>query len=415
MNQLVFFCLRKINRYFKTRRKKLQGEIMSPVRRIEFVAPPKGRMCAMTFDDGPTAAMCLPSGKKGLTGHILDVLAKHEAAATFNVIGSTAENYPDVQGQLGTHYVFGTKYDHYACFMQDHLAGAVSCADLLRRMVNEGHEVANHGYRHMIFGAEYFVYRKREFFKNLDEVLEDLSRLHDYVKTETGHEIKLARPPHYVDRIGRFTGHNAYAAYAKMRYHYLAASVDGGGYLPSCGDYDLDVKKMVAHLDKLLDNDPDALSGQIIFQKDGYNMSMESPIADALNLQLELLKNYGYKVVTVSDLMSHSPFEDVAHDDEGLEAIRGLDKLGFTIGFQNNRFKPDERITEEQLTAMCTKRENCVPSRIKSRNYIGEDKIKKIIEETIGGDVTVANSTRRGAAMAVWEAVKGNIAKHKIF
>ena len=405
MNQLVFSFLRKVNRHVKVRRKQKRSMIMSPVRRIEFVAPPKERMCAMTFDDGPTAAPCLPSGRKCLTEHILDVLKNHGATATFNVIGSTAENYPDFQGKLGTHHVFGTKYDHYACFSQDHLAGALSCTDLLKRLVSDGHEIANHGYRHIIFGAEYFVYRKREFFKNLDEVVADLSRLHDFVKSETGYEINLARPPHYVDRIGRFSKSNAYTAYAKMRYHYLAASVDGGGYLPTCGNYDKDVKKMVAYLEKLLDNDPNSLSGQIIFQKDGYNMSMESPVADALELQLALLKKYSYKVVTVSELMSHSPFEDVNQNDEGLEAIRELEKQGFAIGFQNNEFRPNERITKEQLIAMCTKRENIMPTRIRDKNFLSEEEIYRTISEKLGGDVKISCNTRRGAAMAIWEAI----------
>ena len=133
---------------------------------------------------------------------------------------------------------------------------------------------------------------------------------------------------------------------------------------------------------------------------------MESPIADALDLQLSLLKKYGYKVVTVSELMSYSPFEDVAFDDEGLDAIRSLDGLGFTIGFQNNELRPDERITTEQLIAMCTKRENYTPTRLTSKNFIGEDEIKKIIEEKIGGNVKIKSNTRRGAAMAIWEAIR---------
>ena len=251
------------------------------------------------------------------------------------------------------------------------------------------------------------MYRKREFFRSLDEVVADLTRLHDFVKAETGYAMSLARPPHYVDSVGRFTGHNAYAAYEKMRYHYLAASVDGGGYLPTCGNYSMDVKKMVAHLEKLLESDPNALSGHIIFQKDGYNMSMESPIADALDLQLRLLGNYGYKVVTVSELLSHSPFEDVAHDDEGIDAIRALDKLGYVIGFQNNEFRPDERITKEQLAAMCTKREDYGLARLTDKSFISETEIQKIIEQNIGAEAKIKSNTRRGAAMAIAGALSG--------
>ena len=41
-------------------------------------------------------------------------------------------------------------------------------------------------------------------------------------------------------------------------------------------------------------------------------MSGESPIVDALPRQLELLKSYGYQVVTVSELLDMSPFTDVS-------------------------------------------------------------------------------------------------------
>lgn len=57
---------------------------------------------------------------------------------------------------------------------------------------------------------------------------------------------------------------------------------------------------------------PDCLCGQIIFQKDGYNMARRSPVADALPKQLALLKEYGYRVVTVSELLTMCPFADLS-------------------------------------------------------------------------------------------------------
>ena len=407
MNVFIFSSLRKFNRHLKKRRKDRAGQIMSPVRRIEFVAPPKKRLCAMTFDDGPTAAHCLPvkNGQpKGLTATLLDVLKSYNATATFDVIGSTTDNYPDVQGNINSHYVFGTKYDHYACFGQDELAGAVACPDLLKRILNEGHEIANHGYRHIIFGPEYFVYRSRNFFSSLEEVLDDLKRLHDLVKTETGYEITLARPPHYVDKIGRLGTATAYTAYAKMGYHYMAASVDGGGWLPTCGNYNRDVENMVNPLRQMLEQDPNSLSGAVIFQKDGYNMSMESPIADALDLQLALLAEYGYEVVSVGELLRQSPFEDVSFSDEGFEAIRSLDKAGYCIGFQNNSFKPDAAVTAEQLLTMCTKREDFSPKKCTDRQTLSVDNMAKIITKNFGRCGQVKGNTRREAAIACWEA-----------
>ena len=38
---------------------------------------------------------------------------------------------------------------------------------LLRRMLDEGHQVTNHGYRHVLFGEKPFVYGKRDHFHGL--------------------------------------------------------------------------------------------------------------------------------------------------------------------------------------------------------------------------------------------------------
>lgn len=408
MNIRVFSVLRSVNRTIKRRRKERAGEILSSVRRIEFVSPPAERVCAMTFDDGPTAAPCVPTieGSAGLTAHLLDVLKKFNARATFDVVGSTAENYPDEKGALHGHFVFGQRYDHYASFGQDDLAGALACPELLLRMVKEGHEIANHGYRHRIFGPEYMVYRRRVFQRNLAEVVEDLSRLHTLVKEQTGYQIKLSRPPHYVDHIGRFGRDNAYTAYARMGYHYMAASADGGGWFPTCGDYAKDCENMVAPLRASLERDPNSLSGAVIFQKDGYNMSMQSPVADGLALQLALLAEYGYRVVGVEELMRLSPFEDVSNSDDCLEAVRGLEERGFVIGFQNNTFKPDEPLTREQLTAMMTPRREWLSRRRRDRVVLNPEETRKIIAARYGDCRPVNGVSRRDAAIALWECEK---------
>ena len=64
------------------------------------------KIIAITFDDGPHPVY---------TPLILDILAKYDAKATFFVTGKKADEYPDV----------------------------------LKRIVKEGHEVANHTYNHV--------------------------------------------------------------------------------------------------------------------------------------------------------------------------------------------------------------------------------------------------------------------------
>ena len=67
---------------------------------------------------------------------------------------------------------------------------------------------------------------------------------------------------------------------------------------------------MVEPMRTALAKDPDFFCGQIIFQKDGCNMARRTPIAFALDQQLALLREYGYTVVPVDELLRESPFAD---------------------------------------------------------------------------------------------------------
>ncbi len=333
----LFTIGQKVNKHLKYIKKQKAGIFVSPVRRIEFVYPlPGERLCAMTFDDGPCAAA--PTGLDvGLTQHLISVLADFDARATFDIIGDTSFNYPDQAGKLNTAYWGGKKFDHYPDINCDNLAGALHQPELVRKLLAHGHELSNHGYRHMIFGPMRAIYGRREYFPSVQTVLDDLDRLHQLVKREFNYKFKLSRPPHYIDNIkGGFT---SYDAYEYMGYNYMAASFDGGGWLPSTGDMATDVEKMVLPLKKALAENPEALNGKIIFQKDGYNMSKKMPIAFALAKQLEVLKEYGYKVIPVGELIELSPFEDLPPNASCFEAAQGFLKAGKPVGYKNNTFQ----------------------------------------------------------------------------
>ena len=66
---------------------------------------------ALTFDDGPSAH----------TGELLDTLARHKIRATFFVVGSRVQHYPEV----------------------------------MERMMREGHVIANHSFTHARLGRRY--------------------------------------------------------------------------------------------------------------------------------------------------------------------------------------------------------------------------------------------------------------------
>ncbi len=382
---ILIEAARRVNHHIKKRKKQQLGKYLSLVRRIERTAPlENNKVVAITFDDGPSAAPPEPNRQgvtTGLTATLLDILNSYGAKGTFDVIGTTEYNYPDIMGKLHTANWGGIKYDHYPDYGNDKLGGIVNLKDIAKRIISEGHELSNHTFKHILFGPMLFIYGKREHFHSLEEVVWDLSQLHKYVKEALGYDMKFSRPPHYIDKITG--GYNSYDAYSIAGYNYLAASFDGGGWKSTAGDYKMDVLDMVAPLEKALKADPDALNGQIIFHKDGYNMSHQTPVVDALPRHLELLKQYGYTVVTASKLVDLSPYADVPQTDPIHETLRSLEKTGYCVAYKDNTYQPDRYLTRGELAMMITP-----PEIIRTHHC----KMTKL-EEYYAGDINISLNT----------------------
>ena len=323
---------------------------LSPVRRIEQVAA-RERICAMTFDDGPCLLPASPDRFRGkaLTLVLAETLERYGARGTFDVVGDTSANYPDRAGKHGSASWGGVAYDHYPDFQKDDQGGVTHCPELVSRLLAGGHEITSHTYAHVLFGWKPLVYGRRKYLQGLDPVVADLKKLHHALEKGWGYSMRLGRPPHYVDGIkGGFT---SYDAYALMGYQYMAASFDGAGWLP-LASYEAEVEATWRPMERLLLEDPDAFRGQIIFQKDGFNMARRTPVADGLDKQLQLLTDHGYQVVTVSELLERSPFRDAAPDTpEGRAARRLLDQ-GWCVAFQDNTLRPGETLTRGELAMM---------------------------------------------------------------
>jgi len=109
--------------------------------------PSPGRVAYLTFDDGPDPA---------LTARILAVLAEYQVKATFFVVGYAADHSPG----------------------------------LLRRMVAEGHALANHTLSHRhVRGSAGWIYRSPEAY------LAELDACDAVIAAATGLHPTLTRPP----------------------------------------------------------------------------------------------------------------------------------------------------------------------------------------------------------------------------
>ncbi|MEG1824962.1 MAG: polysaccharide deacetylase family protein [Cloacibacillus sp.] len=95
----------------------------------------------LTFDDGPSKH----------TGAFLDILKKHNIHATFFVVGTNVEKYPDI----------------------------------IRRMHKEGHTIAVHTYSH----------RYKEIYSSVDAYLSDFAKVNNAIYSLTGKQSGLFRFP----------------------------------------------------------------------------------------------------------------------------------------------------------------------------------------------------------------------------
>jgi peptidoglycan/xylan/chitin deacetylase (PgdA/CDA1 family) len=156
--------LSRTNRSLLTVPPQFQGEV------ITHVAPTNGeKVVALTFDDGPSPEA---------TGQILDTLKQYQIKATFFMVGTSLQRYPE----------------------------------LARRVAEEGHAIGNHTWDHPLQDL------------SLADAASEIDGMEKLIYDTTGIKTGLFRPPG-----GRFEG--GLAIYAKQRKYGIALwSVDSEDY-----------------------------------------------------------------------------------------------------------------------------------------------------------------------------------------
>jgi polysaccharide deacetylase family sporulation protein PdaB len=193
------------------------------------------RMLALTFDDGPD---------KVQTNQILDLLRKYNAKCTFFVIGKRVAKYPEIA----------------------------------KRIVAEGHEIANHTYNHIYFKSPTSAY----------EIRQEIERTESEIFQKTGRKSLLFRPPGglYDDTIVQVSNQM--------------------GLIPVMWSWHQDTKDWSKPgvrniLNKVLQN---ARNGDIVLFHD--HVEGKTQTIAALELILPELQARGYRLVTVSELIKSS-------------------------------------------------------------------------------------------------------------
>jgi len=199
-------------------------------------------LIALTFDDGPDP---------NWTPAILDILKQEQTPATFFIIGKNGQAYPD----------------------------------LLRRLVNEGHEIGNHTYTHPNLG---------EIPTSLTEF--ELNATQRLIESETGRSTVLFRPPYFGDAEADKPEEVEPALLAqKLGYLMIGLRIDPDDWqLPVTAD------QIVGRtLKRVADNNPDTRGQIVLLHDSGGN---RAATIQALPRLIHELRARGFRLVTVSDL-----------------------------------------------------------------------------------------------------------------
>jgi peptidoglycan/xylan/chitin deacetylase (PgdA/CDA1 family) len=200
----------------------------------------EGKEIAITFDDGP---------HKTNTPQLLDTLKQRGIRATFFVVGQNATEYPDI----------------------------------LKRIVAEGHELANHSYTHPVLAS-----------MSPSAVHEQLEKTHQAVLSATGVSMKLLRPPY-----GAFSEPQRRTAHGEFGYKTIIWSVDPLDWKHR--DATRVQSEILSHTQ----------AGAIVLAHDIHKSTV-----DAMPDTLDKLTEKGFKFVTVSELLAldRSPAQKTSAD-----------------------------------------------------------------------------------------------------
>ncbi len=189
-------------------------------------------MIALTFDDGPHPVY---------TPKILDILKKYDIKATFFTVGENVVDHPDI----------------------------------VKRCLDEGHEIANHTFSHGDLSECSF-----------DGICREVNEAENAIYENLEVRPKLLRPP------GGLYGMNVIKAAAELDYTLVLWNVDTRDWAHTPPD-------KIA--DKVLKN---IRAGDIVLMHDF--IAKDSPTPEALCRIIPVLIKKGYNFVTVSELLGCS-------------------------------------------------------------------------------------------------------------
>lgn len=195
----------------------------------------------LTFDDGPS---------RDITGQVLDILKQEQVPATFFVLGARVDLYPEV----------------------------------LQRIYNEGHYIANHGYSH-----EY-----SKIYENKDTVFQEYVECDNAIRNAIGN-------PEFNSYLFRFPGGSSGGKYEKIkaqaREHFKSYGVAFTNW--NCLTGDAEGKNTKEECFQEFMNTKDGRTSLVLLMHDSNEKTQTVDVLPDIIMQL---KNEGYKFKTFYEI-----------------------------------------------------------------------------------------------------------------
>ncbi len=226
---------------YKTGLKQLQinGNFMPP-KSLDGIDPLNDKVIALTFDDGPNET---------LTPKLLDILKENEVVATFFVVGTNVQKYPDI----------------------------------VKRTYEEGNEIGTHSWNHPDYDAWKAL--------SASDKLEQYSKANEAIEAATGLRAMIDRPPG-----GSMTEEQAQAIGREQ----VIWSQDPKDWVKANRDPDTVYNNVIEGGDGSQKTGPEGYvaDGGVILSHD-----IHATTVDAYDRIIKELKNQGYKFVTITQMM----------------------------------------------------------------------------------------------------------------
>ena len=203
----------------------------------------EGKRVFLTFDDGPT---------KEVTPRILDILNKYNIKATFFVLGTRVNQYPE----------------------------------LVKREYEEGHYVANHGYSH----------KYSSIYKNENTVLEEYNKTENAIKNAIGDN-------NYSSNLFRFPGGSRGGPYEDVKSRARKKLKESGiAYLDwSALTYDADGAKTKEQVLNNLKETTNGWNNVVLLMHDAADKKVTY---ETLEDVIKYLQEKGYAFKSVYDIIA---------------------------------------------------------------------------------------------------------------